>query len=409
MNFIVGVFGFLLSTQLGKHFFLPFSYLSGIRIDYLAPTLYAIDLVSFVLIASLFVQKTIQMEKLRIVIKKYWLSMCIAFFCLLLNLYFAPSKELWLYAVVRILQWIGVLTFFILRGSDAGLVKSLIWGVFFGAVLTLVLALMQLSTRRSVEGIFYWLGERRLSIATPSIAKAVVFGKEFLRPYGTFSHPNSMGGFYLLLYVFVLTQRERIEKGVRIILLFVTSALVIISFSRTALVVYAVIHLIYFFRTAPRCKICVIAKYAFVSFILVIALLVSGDRQSLQKRTDLAYKAVSILLQNPGSGSSLGGYLIAQHAYPQQFPVFFEQPVHSIYLYALAQLGIPLSFLVLSYIWLFVRPFMRFLPFTLPLAVVLLTGAVDHYWLTLPQNLFQSATIFGILIASHEKQISGNR
>src|SRR3972149_3010131 len=35
----------LLPTQLGKHFFIPLSYLSGVRVDYLAPTVYLTDLI----------------------------------------------------------------------------------------------------------------------------------------------------------------------------------------------------------------------------------------------------------------------------------------------------------------------------------------------------------------------------
>ncbi|MCX6730896.1 MAG: hypothetical protein NTZ55_03540 [Candidatus Roizmanbacteria bacterium] len=43
-------FSFFIVSQLGKHFFFPFSYLSGIRIDYLAPTIYFTDILSIPLI-----------------------------------------------------------------------------------------------------------------------------------------------------------------------------------------------------------------------------------------------------------------------------------------------------------------------------------------------------------------------
>jgi len=44
-RFFFFVFLFLLPTQLGKHWFFSFSYLSGVRSDYLAPTLYLTDVV----------------------------------------------------------------------------------------------------------------------------------------------------------------------------------------------------------------------------------------------------------------------------------------------------------------------------------------------------------------------------
>ena len=43
------LFLLLLPTQLGKHFFFDFSYLSGVRVDYLAPTVYLLDVTVFLL------------------------------------------------------------------------------------------------------------------------------------------------------------------------------------------------------------------------------------------------------------------------------------------------------------------------------------------------------------------------
>ena len=44
------LFLFLLPTQLGKHFFLPFSYILGVRVDYLAPTVYLTDIIILLLV-----------------------------------------------------------------------------------------------------------------------------------------------------------------------------------------------------------------------------------------------------------------------------------------------------------------------------------------------------------------------
>lgn len=409
MNFVAGIFGLLLMTQLGKHFFLPFSYLSGIRIDYLAPTLYATDLVSFILIGALIHDRKFIWSFIRPYLNKFQLSIGVGIVCLIANAVIAPSKELWLYSVMRTLQWIGVGIFFIRYGKNKSIITSLFHGILIGAVIQLVLTLSQLSLRHSLEGVFYWLGERRFSITTPSIAKAVIAGKEFLRPYGTFSHPNSLAGFYLLVYAVVLTQKNTMQITIRSLLLFCSSALIMISFSRTALVVYAVITLLYFLRLQAKCKWCTLAKFTVATFLLVFAFSITGDRQSFEKRVDFADKAVRIIIQNPTTGVGFGNYLIAQHTYPQQFPTFFEQPVHSIYLYSVAQLGIPLAFLLFSCIAIAVYKYLNIYSFVYPLSVVALTGALDHYWLTLPQNLFLSAAIFGILIAIHEKQISGNR
>src|SRR6266542_2212573 len=47
---LVFLFLFLLPTQLGKHFFFDFSYISAVRIDYLAPTLFLTDIIALLLI-----------------------------------------------------------------------------------------------------------------------------------------------------------------------------------------------------------------------------------------------------------------------------------------------------------------------------------------------------------------------
>src|SRR3990167_10994750 len=49
-NIILFLFLFLLPTQFGKFFFFTFSYISGLRIDYLAYALYASDLLVVTLI-----------------------------------------------------------------------------------------------------------------------------------------------------------------------------------------------------------------------------------------------------------------------------------------------------------------------------------------------------------------------
>ena len=56
---IVGAFAFLLPSQLGKHYFFSFSYLSGIRVDYLAPTLYMTDIIAIILIGIFLLQSNI--------------------------------------------------------------------------------------------------------------------------------------------------------------------------------------------------------------------------------------------------------------------------------------------------------------------------------------------------------------
>ncbi|MCX6730897.1 MAG: O-antigen ligase family protein [Candidatus Roizmanbacteria bacterium] len=259
-----------------------------------------------------------------------------------------------------------------------------------------------------MQGIWYFLGERSFSIFTPGIAKAYFMGVEFLRPYGTFSHPNSLGGFYLLIYAFILTQKRITNKFVKSIFLFITSALILISFSRSAIITYVVINLFYLARNMVACKTCFLAKVSLALVLILFALNISGDLNSFQKRTDFFEKSLSIIAQKPFSGTGIGSYLIAQHHYPQKFSTFFEQPVHNIFLLLIAQLGIPLSVLLFMAFYRIKKMFMENIDILLPFLSVFITGNVDHYWITLQQNLLV-LTIISAILFLYETETSRNR
>ena len=231
-------------------------------------------------------------------------------------------------------------------------------------------------------------------------------GKEFLRPYGTFSHPNSLGGFYLLLYTFILTQKKITNYLLKSLLLFVSSALILISFSRSTIVVYIFINILYIFKNKITCKTCLLAKIAIAFVLILFAFNISGDLYSLQKRTDFFEKSLTIISQKPFTGVGIGSYLIAQHNFPQRFSTFFEQPVHNIFLLTIAQLGIPLSILLFTLMFRNIKVFLKNTYLFLPLICVVLTGSVDHYWITLQQNVLVLVIIFGILTKRYEETTS---
>ncbi len=405
---MVFIFSLSLPFQLGKHFFFPFSYLSGIRIDYLAPTLYLSDLLSLPIVFTSLVILFEKRNEVRDFIQKNIL-ISIGFFALVdINYIFSLSRELWFYSLIRIIQW-GLIFYFFWSQRDRKVVYSAaIYGLLCGSFLEVWLSLLQLSARHSVQGLWWYLGERRFSISTPGIAKAYLFGKEFLRPYGTFSHPNSMAGFYLLLYIFIITQKRITNVMIKLLLLILPSFLILLSFSRSVIIMYAGLNLLYFSRQFMSCKLCMIAKVVVALFLIFLAINISGDRDSINKRTDFIQKSINIVKQKPLSGSGSGNYLLAQHAYPQKFSTFFEQPVHNIFLLALAQLGIPLFLLLLTLIIQIIRVSIYRFTFLLPLLAVLGTGMIDHYWLTLQQNVLVTAVIFGILFV-YEKKTFGTR
>lgn len=170
------------------------------------------------------------------------------------------------------------------------------------------------------------------------------------------------------------------------------------------MVVYVLVNLIYFFGKKVDCRPCTLSKVILSFFLLFFVLSIKGDQFSFQKRLTFLNNSIKIITSHPFTGVGMGGYLIAQNAFPQRYSIFFEQPVHNIFFLVVAELGIPLACILLGFIYERIKFFLTTPPFLLPLLCVLITGSIDHYWITLQQNTLLLAIIFGILYAQYEKK-----
>ena len=132
-----------------------------------------------------------------------------------------------------------------------------------------------------------------------------------------------------------------------------------------------------------------------------IFLTAAGDPDSLGKRLWLTQSAVQIIKEHIFFGVGFGNYLITQSRFSIPYPYFFLQPVHNIFLLAIAELGVPF-FLIMAYL---IRSGLKTLRTpevrTILLTIILFTGMFDHYWLTLQQNMLLIPVVFGLL--QHEK------
>lgn len=381
------LFGFLLPTQFGKHFFLPFSYLSGIRIDYLAPTVYAIDVLVVILAIS-------HRSRLRKTLQNVYLQLLL--FIVSTTLWFSYSREVALYQYVRLLEMIVIFSVVRSERLNGWLIQL---GLTCSMVLELILSVGQVVTKSSVNGPFYYLGERTFSLSTVGIAKVSMSGVEMMRAYGTFSHPNSMGGFYLLMYAYVLFSSQR--SWTRTLTLSVAPLLIFLSFSKVAMLGFALITLKYFvvhnFFTEERCLVCIGAKLLSLLIPVAIVLRAVGDPLSAAIRMQLMNNAVLLIQNHLGTGVGLGNYIIAQQFFPTLSIGSFAQPVHNIFLLLLAEIGV-IPFLL--FLWAAI-PFLKqnrtHYQLIACVFIVCFTGLFDHYWITLIQNSALAMTVFGLL------------
>lgn len=278
---------------------------------------------------------------------------------------------------------------------------------FLGSLFELVLAVLQLSQKQSIQQFFYYFGERAFTFSTPGIAKAAINGVEFLRPYGTFSHPNSMGGFYLLMYFYFLTQenfsipfkKKDLALYVKYSSMFTTAALVFLSFSKIAILTLAVLTIAYLWRVKfyAACRFCFFARICVLAVISAVVLLVKADPLTVAKRIELLKNAFMIIATHPIFGVGAGNYVVAQNEFSSHFLNFLNQPVHNIFVLMFAEHGIIFSVFTIFFLFNYVKKNIKNNTFLFLVLAVFVTGVFDHYWLTLQQNILLIPVIFALI------------
>lgn len=390
-TFFLALFIFLLPTQLSKHFFFNFSYVGGVKVDYLAIAFYLTDIIFLIL--AVFNLKIIVKE-----IKKNKLVLFTVIFLFLSISFLVQYQLLYFYHLFKIAEIYFVFLIFKNVKQDLLILTSFLLGGFF----QLILALLQLYFKSSLQVIFYFFGERYLTLTRPDIAKASFDAVEFLRPYGTFSHPNSLAGFYLLLYFYFLTNKnfERF-KILKYISLLVFTLLVFISFSKVAIATYVILNLLYLIRyTKPLCRICIISRILTIAVLALIFSQAKGDVLSWQKRLKLFQDGLTILKNNLIFGAGLGHYLLFQAKIPNLYPYFFLQPVHNVFILFLSETGILLGGIIFYFLYKSFKKYFKQTVFLFCFLVILITGFFDHYWLTLQQNWLLLGVVFGLIFSS---------
>lgn len=392
------MFVFFLPTQLGKHFFLPFSYVTGVRVDYLAPTLYLTDIICFLLILT-------HIKEYRQILRN--MTVQYSLFLISLTLFFALSLDFGLYKFIKIIELIAVAAIF---SSPQTSKRTVFFAFFWATILQLYVAVLQLTMGHSLNGDFYFLGERPLTLSMPGIAKAAVDGVEILRPYGTFSHPNSMAGFFLVVYSYYLFHKPAVHRFVYRIFITCCAILTIISFSKVAITTFFLATIYYLYRqkklgSNARLRAVIVIVIGFTCALFFRA---STDPLTVAKRIALVADSFQIISTYPLTGVGPGNYLYAQAEFPQKYASFILQPVHNIALLTIAELGIPLGIFLIYHVARFVWK-KRY--GALPIVCIVATGMFDHYWLTLQQNWLLLGVVWGfiMLIGVSERSVHSAR
>lgn len=404
---------FLLPVQLGYHFWPTWSLVWGIRVDYLSPTLYLTDLLVVTLFVFWLVRRGWKERRLTFSQKLFGIAL------LLVAIINTTTAEIWqgsFFAWLKVFE-VLFLAYWVFTNFKG--IKNQIPQLLSGSVIYITLiAIFQMIFQRSGGGLLYFLGERTFSASTPGIALADFWGKSFLRPYSIFSHPNSYAGFVLLALGIILalnyqTKLGKLEKlGIGLGVLGV-----IISFSQAAWLALGLMLILWFLGRGSRrvdwtwlfwLILGVALYFSFASSFLGSQLLQQGSHfpETIERRLELAALSGYLFSKNLFWGVGLENFIVKLPSLYQEvfwgsgrMVSWWLQPVHNIFLLTLSQVGfVGWGFLV--FLFLKVSPRLKSNPwFLLPLLVILLTGSVDHYWLTLPQNFLLFGIFFAIILA----------
>ncbi|MDD2224978.1 MAG: O-antigen ligase family protein [Candidatus Shapirobacteria bacterium] len=401
------LFLLLIPTQLGKHFWPEWSYLMGIRIDYLSPTLYLLDLVWVVLIFNWIKPSVLRTSPLtgrlsKIFKFKYFL---IAVF-VGINILMAVNPWVAVYKWLRVVQLL--ITFFYFRKNKILVKENLIKIIPCWIILESLLAMAQMAKSGSLNGIFYWLGERSFSFNTIGIAQMSVFGKGLIRAYGTFSHPNSLAGFLLVSLLLWWWLREKINKTWWWMVFWFGFLGIMVSGSRTIWIL--TLGLIFWFLLKNiKNKVNIVGLILLVLGVIIFGLrlvnmeyqvsdfLGGWDSDGIGKRIQLNVAGLKMIKESSLFGVGLGNFLVRLPEFQKNNGIFWLQPVHNVLILAWSEIGIlGLSLMFLFFSENFSRKKINWI-FKIILGIVIISGMVDHYWLTLPQNVWLLVLVLGLV------------
>lgn len=368
------LFLLFLPTQLAFHIWPDYSFVFGIRSDYLSVAIYFVDILWIVTFLFWFIPLNNKTKFL----KRYWQIVLVVVVVGLANILFSFVPQVSVYRWFKLFSYFTLYAYINFQGIPLVEFKK---PLFVSLCFSLLLALSQIISAKSAGGVLYFLGERTFNSNTPGIALGSFLGREFLRPYATFPHPNALGGFGLVS-AFLLMNDRSILSRISIALGF---GLCLLSYSQNAWFALIFAPLVYMvLLRLPSAKLKFIISSAVASLFLTIGNTNSSLSQEFARRVSLASISGMLLASSPVVGSGLGTFVALLPSVMQRSDLYWWlQPVHNIFLLIASEVG--LVGLVLFTFFLYKNTNRVNL---LAVIAIIFTGMFDHYWITLNQTTY---------------------
>lgn len=328
------------------------------------------------------------------------------------SIYFSPFGDP-AFSFFLLVKLLSLLVFYLLLVNRVLKAHTILELFIISMSFQAVLALIQVLIQGSVG--FYFLGEPHLGEQVPHIARFVFGESKIIRGYGTFSHPNILGGFLVvsLLSSLLFSPHLKYERSVLLAIQFLG---LLASFSRSAMLALMfalVIISIWYLKEIKKNKIIPIALgvlfFGELSFLAVSRGFNLLQDAAVLERIEGFKLSLSIFQEYPlGVGFNHFTLFMDQVSQSPLLPWEY-QPVHNVFLLALSEAGIlGLMGMILAAVFIFVRThhnrknfltpnrnFKKRILFVIFVALISI-GLFDHYLMTLDQGRWLFIFAFAI-------------
>lgn len=336
----------------------------------------------------------------------WWWGLIILESTILLSITVASDKLLSL--VHYLIFVLGLSVFYLFKKKNIISVKKGI-NIFIASLITpALLGLWQFFTQTTFA--CKWLGLASHTAGTLGSSVIETSWGRYLRAYGSFDHPNILGGLMVIGLLFILHSsfKQELTKKVRIFYLssfaILYSAL-LVSFSRSALIAFFITAPFLFLKFKKPAKSLLIV-YACLVILISVAIITpykdlflvrstaSGrlEQKSLTERTTYIEQAWSLIKVSPLQGVGFGNYTLALSDSNQ-----YSQPVHNYWLLLWSEVGVfGLLGALIFWLYLLVTSYSKNLH---PIIIALfIFSLLDHWLLSSALGLLLFFTVAALII-----------
>jgi hypothetical protein len=399
-------------VNLGKHFIIVDSYVGGMLVDYLIPTLWFQDILAFLTIFTWLLGsglRKLSNERGSLFSRKE-IQYCFLFiFSVLLSVIssvrFIPS----LFSYLRLLLYFFIFIYILVEIPIEHYFFKILKVISFSILFLSILGVAQYINKGSVFKNYFILGEQPYSASTFNVAKKAFLGRIVVPSYGLFRHPNIFGGYLSVFLIWILSFIKSKKYFLIVFLLGCISLFFTFSLISWGVFIFGVL-INYFFLVKPNTirdkkRILLILVLIFAIFTMLIPfsdILKTSKDPRIYRRLNFIRASYRMVKDYPlfGVGWNNSTVLIDSYNFESR-DIRFLQPVHNIFLLVFSESGVFSFILFMLFLYFSAKKLINssyFHLFLISFLQIILLGSFDHYLLTINQTLLLFWVILGFAL-----------